>query len=83
MSNLFANIERHTVAEALFDWIEIRRVQWQEKKDATKTLNNFSKRMCLVDCTVVKDQYALVLGIRVHICQLEDSFTVVSRNMMR
>jgi len=25
-----------------------------------------------MDCTVVKDQYALVLGIRVHICQLED-----------
>jgi len=74
---LFANIERHTTAEALFDWIEIQRVWWQEKKDATETLNNFSKRTYLVDCTVVKDQYALVLGIRVHICQLEDSFTVV------
>jgi hypothetical protein len=78
---LFANIERHTIAEALFNRIEIWRVWWQEKKDTTETLNNFSKCMCLVDCTVVKDQYALVLGIRVHICQLEDSFTVVE--MMR
>ena len=78
---MFANIERHTIAEALFNWIEIWRVWWQEKKDTTETLNNFSKRMCLVDCTVVKDQYALVLGIRVYICQLEDSFTVVE--MMR
>jgi hypothetical protein len=48
-------IQRHTTTEALLNWIEIRRVWWQEKENLTAALNNFSKGACLVNRTVVEN----------------------------
>ncbi len=57
---------RRTTTETLLNRVEIRGVQWQENDDATKTLDDFSKGLCLVNRAVVKDQYALVLRVRIH-----------------
>lgn len=59
-----------TTTEALLDWIEIRRVWWQEKKNLTTALNYFSKGVGLVNRAVVKNQDALVLRVGVHQRQL-------------
>jgi len=55
-----------TIEEALFDWIEVWEVWWQEKKDATKALNEFLKHMHLVHYVVIKNQYALIPRIQIH-----------------
>src|SRR6266849_6398911 len=58
-------------AEAFLNWIEVWRVWWQDKKNTTKALNDFSKCMHLVNRTVVKDQDTLVLRKGIHCQQLE------------
>ncbi len=57
---------RRTTTETLLNWVEIRGVRWQENDDATKTLDDFLKGLCLVNRAVVKDQYTLVLRVRIH-----------------
>ncbi len=57
---------RHTTTETLLNWVEIQGVWQQENDDATKTLDDFSKGLCLVNCAVVKDQYTLILRVRIH-----------------
>ena len=63
---------RHTTAEALLNWIEVRRVWQQEEKNTTTTLNYLSKCTCLVDRTVVENQDAFVLRVEVHLWQLAE-----------
>ena len=67
------SIQRHTATEAFLDWIEIRRVRRQKTKNVAASLNYFLEGTRLVNCTVVENQDALVLRVRVHFWQLNDS----------
>ena len=63
---------RHTTEEALFNWVEVWGVWWQEKEDATEALNDFSKHTHLVNRAVIENQNAFVLRVRIHTWQLVD-----------
>jgi len=51
----------------------------KKKENATETLNDFLKRMHLVNCTVVKDYNALVLRVGIHLRQLAENLVEIQR----